>query len=126
MSDVTGRLRQVAGQATPGPWQVDGPWWHDEDDPVAVVTRHDGRSAVAMMPPLAHLSGSDDRRPWTAAHVATFDPVLVAAMLDVIDAMQEMISPVYDGHEGPYLGGVRADEMQAVIDALARFREVAS
>ena len=59
-------------------------------------------------------------------HMETWDEPLVTAMLDVIDAMQEMISPVYDGHEGPYLGGVRADEMQAVIDALARFREVAS
>ena len=54
----------------------------------------------------------------------TWDEPLVTAMLDVIDAMQEMISPVYDGHEGPYLGGVRADEMQAVIDALAQLKEV--
>ena len=44
-------------------------------------------------------------------------------MLDVIDAVLD-IAPGYDGAEGPYLEGVRTDEMQAVNNALVRFREV--
>ena len=102
MSELTDRLRQVAGQATPGPWaQDDGrPWvWNDE------------------------LCVASGWREDEARFVATFDPVLVAAMLDVIDAVLD-IAPGYDGAQGPYLEGVRTDEMQAVNNALARFREV--
>jgi len=106
MSGLTDRLRQVAGQATPGPWQDDGPWWHDMDDPVHVVTTHLDRSAIAMMPPFEHLNEAADRRNETAAYIATFDPVLVGAMLDVIDLA------------GCPLNDVRMKR------ALARFREV--
>ena len=106
MSGLTDRLRQVAGQATPGPWiqHLD-----------CVTLEHSAADNE-----VGNLWHRDD-----AAHIATFDPVLVGLMLDVIDAVLD-IAPGYDGHEGPYLGGVRADEMQAVNDALARFREVAS
>ena len=116
MSDLTDRLRVIASKATGNGWT----WFHLPGVSTFSVDAEPYGDDLDASDPVADVLISAD-----AEHIATFDPVLVAAMLDVIDAMQEMISPVYDGHEGPYRGGVRADEMQAVIDALARFREVA-
>ena len=116
MSGLTDRLRQVAGQATPGPWQIDGPWWHDMDDPVPVVTALATRSAVAVPMPFEHLR-DDDRRPEDMEHVATFDPVLVTAMLDVIDAAEQVDAWV--GTDGEW------DAYLTLHKRLHRFREVA-
>ena len=93
MSGLTDRLRQVAGQATPGPWErlplkndVVGPRGADGGAPVV------GYGTV----------------PANSTHIATFDPVLVSAMLDVIDLA------------GCPLNDVRMKR------ALARFREVSA
>ena len=89
MSGLTDRLRQVAGQATPGPWAHDDgrPWvWNEE---------------VA--------SGWREHK---ARFMVTFDPQLVVAMLDVIDAAEQVHEYGFDCHGN-------------LEDALARFREVA-
>ena len=117
MSELTDRLRQVARNASPGPWSYDaaevvaeGAYNIAEGKSWYVVEVYDnGESGV---------QGGDDGR-----YIETFDPVLVERMLDVIDAVLD-IAPGYDGAEGPYLEGVCTDEMQAVNNALARFREV--
>ena len=101
MSGLTDRLRQVAGQA------------RDQRDGMDDVSLDHYR-----MPPSGAFVG--EHTGFMVVH-----PLLVEAMLDVIDAVSE-ISFAYDGAQGPYLQGVRADEMQEVIDALSRFREVSS
>ena len=40
--------------ATPGPWEVDGPWWHGEAElaeATGVISAGEERDAVAIMPP---------------------------------------------------------------------------
>ena len=96
MSGLTDRLRQVAGQATPGPWlNNNAPW------------RVYGTLGT-IDPIVADTNDTLDTR-----HIATFDPVLVGAMLDVIDAAE---AAVYEDDDATYV---------ALRDVLARFREVA-
>ena len=105
MSGLTDRLRQVAGQATPGPW------WHDdardafEDSEHFVASEQQGRQVCSYW--------GDPENTADAEHIATFDPVLVGAMLDVIDAAE---AAVYEDDDATYV---------ALRDVLARFREVA-
>ena len=104
MSDLTDRLREVRAQATEGPWTHDDgrPWvWNDE---------------------LCVASGWREQE---ARFVATFDPVLVAAMLDVIDAAEYRLAKddtcwcPYPVDDETVCGSCRERE------SLARFREVA-
>ena len=95
MSDLADRLRNIASKATEGPWTHDDgrPWvWNDE---------------------LCVASGWREQE---ARFVATFDPVLVAAMLDVIDAADWVVNRP-DGHGEFYYPDLHT--------ALARFRQVA-
>ena len=107
MSGLTDRLRQVAGQATPGPWAHDDgrPWvWNwvwNEELRVASGWRED-----------------------EARFVATFDPVLVAAMLDVIDAAEGVECHRRSGRERMDFGPCRECGGCLTVAALARFREV--
>ena len=103
MSGLTDRLRQIAGQATPGPWaQDDGrPWvWNDELCVVWGWREHEAR------------------------FVATFDPVLVSAMLDVIDAAEGVECHRRSGRERMDFGPCRECGGCLTVAALARFREV--
>ena len=106
MSGLTDRLRQVAGQATPGPWiqHLD-----------CVTLEHSAADNE-----VGNLWHRDD-----AAYVATFDPVLVEAMLDVIDAADNMFGEVERlfSPTGKCAGGEYWYPWQ-LADALARFREV--
>lgn len=103
MSDLTDRLRIIAGNASPGPWVydaaevvADGAYDIAERKSCYVVEVHDnGESGV---------QDDDDGR-----YIETFDPVLVVAMLDVIDAVEK----------------VARHPNSPIALALARFREVA-
>ena len=101
MSGLTDRLRQVAGQATPGPWD-----WNPKVSMLtsAVDACVPGTDGFAWRQLLDREEAVDDG---VYRHIATFDPVLVSAMLDVIDLA------------GCPLNDVRMKR------ALARFREVA-
>ena len=105
MSAFTDRLRQVAGQATRGPWaplqDPDGYWW-------AWVEGVEHYAGVAQ----ANITDGDDlgREQADAEHIATFDPVLVERMLDVIDAAEQLDT---------------TGDWDDLLEALARFREVA-
>jgi len=114
MSGLTDRLRQVAGQATPGPWDEDGPWWHDDDDPAHMVSARSGRRAVAINPP-THSAAAVQTN---ITYIATFDPVLVQAMLDVIDAAESAWGTFPDSAQG-------REAHTELAAALVRFREVA-
>ena len=98
MSGLTDRLRQVAGQATPGPWLP--------KDNRGDIYSADGRYICDTLIEMAQETGLGEVAKADAEHIATFDPVLVGAMLDVIDAAEQV------------------NELH-VRDALARFREVA-
>ena len=108
MSDLTDRLRQVASDAPPGPW-------------VGVV----GAATTQIFAGDGSfvLAADVSRRP-THRYACTFDPELVAAMLDVIDAAEYRLAkddtcwcpePVDDD---TVCGSCRERE------SLARFREV--
>lgn len=73
--DLT-KLREVAGQATPGPWEV-----HDRGIGYEVhVGGHE----------LNHcLRETFDK--WDAAHIATFDPPTVLALLDRVEAAEQAL-----------------------------------
>ncbi len=43
------RLRDLESVATPGPWRLDGPWWHD-DKAVGLLTAGESRTAVVIAP----------------------------------------------------------------------------
>ena len=113
MSELTDRLRQVARNASPGPWSYDaaevvaeGAYNIAEGKPWYVVEVYDnGESGV---------QGGDDGR-----YIETFDPVLVGAMLDVIDAAERVLLPDWQDRDA------LAIAEGALADALARFREVA-
>ena len=113
MSDLTDRLRDIADQATPGPWKQD-----DREGleyyVFAEVDPFPGGVDVAKC-----VWGLED----DAVYVSTFDPVLVGAMLDVIDAADRLAQktawPVG-------LDGLDYAVLSALDVALARFREVSS
>ena len=115
MSGLTDRLRQIAGQATPGPWQDDGPWYYPGGDAEHMVSTAVGQKAVALNPPWYVQASVQSNM----THIATFDPVLVGAMLDVIDAAEALVDAPRGSPNGEGLGRAK------VRDRLARFREVA-
>jgi hypothetical protein len=49
--DRVAEIRQRTEAATPGPWNLDGPWWHGDGSPVHLITAGDERTAVAIEPP---------------------------------------------------------------------------
>ena len=129
MSELTDRLRQVARNASPGPWSYDaaevvaeGAYNIAEGKPWYVVEVYDnGESGV---------QGGDDGR-----YIETFDPVLVSAMLDVIDAADAFdrisceewdhgIATKRDMAWWDDWEQRRARQLDALNAALARFREV--
>ena len=105
MSGLTDRLRQVAGQATPGPWRLDN---YEELAGDGVKTEAGG---WVIEPPIPYENIGLRKR--DTSYLATFDPVLVGLMLDVIDAAE---ASVYEDDDATYV---------ALRDVLARFREVA-
>ena len=107
MSGLTDRLRQVAGQATPGPWEPRQYGVYGDMHGVNATGHH----GIAT-------TGTDDGTTGAkadAVHIATFDPVLVERMLDVIDAAEYALNDP--------LGAL--DGVEGLDAALARFREVA-
>ena len=111
MSGLTDRLRQVAGQATPGPWEPRQYGVYGDTHGVHATGHH----GIAT-------TGTDDGTTGAkadAVHIATFDPVLVEAMLDVIDAAEALVDAPRGSPNGEGLGRAK------VRDRLARFREVA-
>ena len=116
MSDLTDRLRAIASKATGNGWT----WFHLPGVSTFSVDAEPYGDDLDASDPVADVLISDD-----AEHIATFDPVLVAAMLDVIDAAEYRLSkddtcwcpdPVDDE---TVCGSCREK------DALARLREVA-
>ena len=103
MSDLTDRLRAIASKATGNGWT----WFHLPGVSTFSVDAEPYGDDLDASDPVADVLISAD-----AEHIATFDPVLVAAMLDVIDAAEQVYDYGFDCHGN-------------MEDALARFREVA-
>lgn len=105
MSDLTDRLRGIAASASQGRW-----WWEKRSGVSTATVWNPGKGRVRSV---ARMGGkrisAETRREHAqnAEHIATFDPVLVTAMLDVID-----------------LAGCPLDDVR-MKRALARLREVA-
>jgi hypothetical protein len=97
------RLREVAEAATPRPWHRYG------RNAVGVQT---GGGNVALT------DGAD--REGNAEHIATFDPPMVLALLDVAEAASGAAASAFalNVHEHP--------GMDALYAALERLREVSS
>ena len=101
MSDLTARLRDIASKATEGPW-VEA---HAAISGRVLRLSPTGPTKVAECDPFL-----DD-----AGFIATFDPVTVDAMLDVIDAAEDHALLCCQCCAG----------LQGIDETLARFREVA-
>ena len=110
MSGLTDRLRGIASKATPGPWELRaGPSVYMDGTGSYTIREEDV--------PGVRVTLTAQRQ--TAEHIGTFDPVLVGLMLDVIDAADAALV-------GPDASEQQAIERSdALVDALARFREVA-
>ena len=130
MSGLTDRLRQVAGQATPGPWD-----WNPKVSMLtsAVDACVPGTDGFAWRQLLDREAAVDDG---VYRHIATFDPVLVWAMLDVIDAAEAnrhhiddewtlLVDDQADANRWNHWEGKRMQLEADVAAALARFRVVA-
>ena len=82
-------LRELAEKATPGPWNNDGPYWHDrrdgEVDCTGCVTTDPERKIVATPAP-ANANGNAD-----CAFIAAADPSTVIALLDRLAAAEAII-----------------------------------
>ena len=105
MSGLTDRLREIASEATPGPWHRTS-FEGGTDDGI------DGATGERVVCPTISNETIGVDSELDAEHIATFDPVLVAAMLDVIDAAEDV-------HQDGF------DRQGNLETALARFREVA-
>ena len=145
MSDTTARLRQVAEQATEGPWErgdvwlvaspgvagrdkntccycsgkngppvrVDGDGYHVHRDQTPFEVDHLISSQEGLVAGNYDYEEGGIIAAPDAEFVATFDPVLVAAMLDVIEAAEFA------------LGALEGNEEFELSMALSRFRQVA-
>lgn len=97
------RVRELAAKATPTPWRLDGPWWHDESGPTArgsrtavpalLITAGEHRRAVLIGPPASRTDGADLQWAITLSP-AIAEPLAVwlYATADLIDS--EPVRPV--------------------------------
>ncbi len=68
--------RTLAQAATPGPWNIDGPFWWEDGECTAIVTGDDRLPVVIQV---KHANEAD------VTHVAANDPAQVLADLDALD-----------------------------------------
>lgn len=115
MSDVTARLRATAQSATEGPWAVCCAEKLRERD--VDIAANIGPHVVADRDPVGGYDIPEGKR--DAEFIATFDPVLVQAMLDVIDAAETVDATVGTDDESEWAAYLHLHKR------LARFREVA-
>ena len=106
MSDAISRARAIAAAATPGPWGADSIGYAEDDVRVQVTCGAWDLALIDESAPPELRDTSVEQRIADAAHVATFDPPTVSAMLDVIEAAERVIAP----HA---FGGVHAEELGA-------------
>ena len=111
MSDLTDRLRAIASKATGGPWEIQ--WEHVS----AWETSYGAYDVPVGLGPL-RCDLLNEWEPGDLAHVATFDPALVAAMLDVIDAAEGAWGTFPDSTQG-------REAHTELAGALVTFMEVA-
>lgn len=70
------KLRETAGTATDGPWQLDGPYWWHSGDCTHVVTDARDRMSVAVMPQREDAPHRDANAAWIAlAHPGLAEPL---------------------------------------------------
>ena len=107
MSDLTVRLRSVVEQATPGPWGLQGRW---------LVSTHPAMHQRT----LEHVDGSGWDHDGDLDYIATFDPALVDALLDVVEAAEQV------SKNGLVIDDRVVERVIALLDGtLVRLREVA-
>ena len=99
MTDPTpnlAELRQLAENATPGPWYLDGPWWYGDDDSAyCISTAEDaGRIAVTIAPPRYIFGGEREVRDANARFIAAANPAAVLALLAERDALAAKVERV--------------------------------
>lgn len=106
MNDKTQLLRRVVEQATPGPWRHDDVRDAFGEYEYFVASEDQGRQVCSYW-------GTEDATA-DIEYIAAFDPVLVAAMLDVVDAAE---AAVWEDDDATHV---------ALNDAVARFRDAAA
>jgi hypothetical protein len=109
------RLREVAEQATPGPWQHQPPSQDGTIHHIRKVNDHGLPFFVARTEDTGYSERSSFRqRAADAEHIATFDPPMALALLDVAEAAHRAM-------HGPARDTRPTDDL---ADALDRLREV--
>ena len=120
--DVT-ELRRLAEAATPGPWDLDGPWWYGDDDSAyCISTAEDaGRIAVTIAPPRYIFGGEREVRDANARFIAAANPAAVLALLDAAaerDALAAKVERVRALPAEHPAGGWYMTSMRDVLAAL--------
>jgi len=118
VSDAISRARAIAAAATPGPWGADSIGYAEDDVRVQVTCGAWDLALIDESAPPELRDTSVEQRIADAAHVATFDPPTVSAMLDVIEAAEGWFE---DDDQTP---GHAVAEKKNVLDALARVRDL--
>lgn len=76
------KIRAAVGKAISGPWELDGPWWHDNPLTCSgMVSAGDKRRAVVLAAP------NNPRSETTLEHIALWDPTVVVAAATLLDAV---------------------------------------
>lgn len=81
-------LRATAEAATPGPWNVDGPFWVDPPGVTPSEMTVETRAGVSGKDRALVMPGTWETKDADAAHIARMDPATTLALLDALDALQ--------------------------------------
>lgn len=95
-------LRKITNDATPGPWQ------HNPEAHCPVTSEEHDEWVVAEASWGLVLAGADAR------FIATFDPQLVGALLDVVDVAREMVRSSAPAPDSAF----RLSELEAALGRL--------
>lgn len=76
-------LRRLAEAATPGPWNLDGPWWYADDDCTYCISSSEetGRITVAIAPPKWAPGGNTEVRDANIAFIRGASPEVVLRLI---------------------------------------------
>ena len=118
MNEAISKLRKTAAAATPGPWGADSIGYAEDDVRVQVTCGAWDLAMIDASAPPELRDTSVEQRIADAAHIATFDPPTVLAMLDVIEAAEGWLG---DDDQTP---GHAVGEKKNVRTALARFHDL--
>lgn len=95
------KLRKIAEAATPGPWEAERFFWKRAVADNRYWLGIDGKGEVSGYIALI----DDDSATEDAAHIATFDPPTVIALIDELERLREVVATVRSITDGTPICG---------------------